>query len=332
MSGMISKKYIIRPLDVFEQSHVHIVHSKAKGVDLKNKVVNLENGGKLNYEVLIFSQGAKTNFFGLKNAEKNTLQFKNYQDVEKIQKIFSNALKNHNKKGGSCSLAIIGGGATGTELAFSFKDYVEKHRKEFPNVKEDQIKISIFQSPKHLVKGFHPSIGKIAEKEARRRNIELMTGKRVIDIKDNKLFFKEGKPIGADLVVWVAGVIPNIIPCSPELELNRGAIPVEKTLELKDYKGVFAIGDCNYSLDPDDKPYPTTAQTANQQAIHVAKNVDLFFEEKKLKKFNYRTRGVFLALGHNKTAAQAFGFVFGGKLASLMRDVYYRFIFSQLTK
>ena len=333
MSEMVHEKWIVTPLEVFESSKVHVILAKATNVDFKKKIIQLSNKEKVRYDYLIFAQGAKTNFFGLEVAKKNAMQFKDYEDAEKVKDRIKKAFSqiNYGKKK-NFKIALIGGGPTGTELAFAIRDYTKQHKKDYPKLDEKNIKITIYQSPKTLVPDFDERIIKIAHKEAERENIEIKSNHRVVDIKKNKLYFKEGKPESADLIIWMTGVTPNVIPCVPELKLERGAIPVKKTLQLKNHNNVFAIGDCNYSLDPKSKPYAPTAQNANQQAIHLSKNLKLLIDKKPLKDFNYKTRGVFLSLGYCKTAAQAFSFVFDGYLAWLMRDQYYKHIFRQLTK
>src|SRR3989344_1843200 len=207
------------------------------------------------------------------------------------------------KKNKKLSIALIGGGATGTELAFALKELILKNRKKYPNASiNNNVKISIYQGSGTIVKGSHPYIVKKAYEEAKLLNIKIFTNHHATDIKDNTIFFREDKPKKADIIVWVAGITPNVIEFDPKIGLQDNAIPVRKTLQLKDFNNAFAIGDCAFSLDMENKPYPKTAQIAVQQAFHVSRNIMFLIKNKKLKPFNYKIRGYFLALSHYKAA------------------------------
>ncbi len=304
LSESLHEKYVARPVSIFKDKNVHVIISKAKKVDLKNQIIFLKNNEKIKYDIVVFSQGAKTNFLKLKNAEKCCLQFKDYRDVEKLRNKVLSGLKSINgKKNKKLSIALIGGGATGTELAFALKELILKNRKKYPNARiNNNVEISVYQGSGTIVKGSHPYIVKKAYEEAKLLNIKIFTNHHATDIKDNTIFFREDKPKKADIIVWVAGITPNVIEFDPKIGLQDNAIPVRKTLQLKDFNNAFAIGDCAFSLDMENKPYPKTAQIAVQQAFHVSRNIMFLIKNKKLKPFNYKIRGYFLALSHYKAA------------------------------
>lgn len=331
-SESINKEYIVAPKTIFKQKNVEVVKSNAKKVDLRKQEITLQNKRKIIYDYIIFSQGAKTNFFGKEKLKKKTFPFKTEAQVENLKKQIKKAIsKINSKKLEEFKIAIVGGGATGTELAFAFRDYTKVHSiKE--NNSHKKIKVSIFQSGKNLVPYWDKKIIEMAEKAAKKEDIEVVTGKRTVNIKNKTLIFEDKTSYKADIIVWVAGVTPNVVETEQKLELKNGAIPVMKTLQLKDHENAFAIGDCAYVIDPKGKPYAPTAQNASQEAEHAAKNILRRINKKPLKDFNYKTRGVFLALGKNKTIAQVYFLVFDGILGWILRDSYYKFIFNKLTK
>src|SRR3989344_5211301 len=251
MSILENKKIAIIGAGVAGILALQLLKKKIKKVDLKNQIIFLKNNEKIKYDIVVFSQGAKTNFLKLKNAEKCCLQFKDYRDVEKLK---------------------------------------------------NNVEISVYQGSGTIVKGSHPYIVKKAYEEAKLLNIKIFTNHHATDIKDNTIFFREDKPKKADIIVWVAGITPNVIEFDPKIGLQDNAIPVRKTLQLKDFNNAFAIGDCAFSLDMENKPYPKTAQIAVQQAFHVSRNIMFLIKNKKLKPFNYKIRGYFLALSHYKAA------------------------------
>lgn len=333
LAGIVPEKYIVRPTKVFEHEHVHVIISRAETVDLKKQIVYLKNGQEVPYDTVVFAQGARTNFFGIKNAEKECLQYKDYDDVTKLrEQVIAGMRELNEKKKEELHISVVGGGPTGTELLFAIRDLIEEQDHWFPDVHLDKIKIHIFQGGETLCKGMHPKIIKKAHQIAREEDITVHVNARVVDVKNKTIFLKEGEPVESDIIVWAAGVVPNLIDLIPKIELDRGGIPVRQTLQLKDYDNAFAIGDCGSLLNPKGQKYPLTAQIATRQAVHAAANIVRLANQKPLKPFTYLTRGAFLALGHHRTAARVYFLVFSGMLAWILRDQYYKSIFRQLLR
>ena len=332
LSEMVPEKHTVRPTEIFKDRNVEVIISKAKKVDLKQQKIYLENKSKVKYDVIVFAHGARTNFFGLKNAEKNCFKFKDYQDAKKLRSKVLDSVKNINGKNRKLDIALIGGGPTGTELAFALRDLILRHKKEYSAVDISNIAISIFQGSETIVKGQHPWIIEKAQKEAEKFNIGVYTSHRAIGINNSTISFEDGSSAKADIIVWVAGITPNMIEFEPKIQLEKGSIPVKRTLQLKDFENAFAIGDCSLSLDPENRMYPKTAQIASQHAYHASNNIVHLIKNEKLKPFEYKIKGFFLALGNHKTAALAYFLKFNGILGWVLRDQFYKQIFRKLVK
>lgn len=317
--------------DMLKDNNVYVIISEVIKVNLNEKVVHLENNQKMNYDYLVFAQGAKTNFFGSESMERNSLQFKDYKDAIKLRNLILDKVESNDFN--KLKVAIIGGGPTGTELSYAIRDLLIHEKDNFPSVDvNNDIEITIYQGGDTLVKGLDPYLIKKAHEEADELNIKIVTNHHVSDIKENEMYFKEGGKEKADIIVWVAGVKPNIIDLEPKLELQRGAIPVSPTLQLIDHRNAFALGDCCLCFDANNEPYPRTAQIAIQQAYIIADNITSLENNNKLKNFDYNTKGTFLALGNNKAAVQAFFIKFNGSLGFKFRELYYKHLFKKLTE
>lgn len=98
---------------------------------------------------------------------------------------------------------------------------------------------------------------------------------------------------------------------------------VGKTLQLDEYPGVWALGDCAAIPDGANGFHPPTAQHAIREAKTVARNIVSALQGKPLSRFEFRTVGQLASLGHRKGVAQVFGFKFSGFVAWLLwRTVY----------
>jgi NADH dehydrogenase len=327
-SNTIKKNYSFKPTELTSEN-VEVIITEIDKIDLKNKFVKTQKQ-KINYDIIVFSHGAKTNFYSDKKLEKSCLEFKDINDTIILQnKIIKTAKKIRDKK---IKIAIIGGGPTGTELAFSLIDYIDQLKSEGMNISLDNFDISILQGGDKLIKGMPKYFINKVHKEAEKQGIKVFTNKYTSKIINDIIYFKDGKNIKSDIVIWTAGVIANKLNIIPTIETRNYSIVIEKTLQIKRYKNCFAIGDCSIFFDDDKKPYPKTAQVAIQQAKHLSKNIINYINNKPLENFSYKPKGVFLTLNNSKTLVNAKTLNFNGILGGLFRDLYYKHIFKKLKK
>jgi NADH dehydrogenase len=111
----------------------------------------------------------------------------------------------------------------------------------------------------------------------------------------------------------------NALPCAKE----HGKLVVNPFLEVPQFEGVWAVGDCAFALDPTGKPYPPTAQHAMRQGTTVARNIVATIRGRKKKKFEYSTIGLLAAIGRRTGVANILGVNFSGFPAwFLWRSIY----------
>ena len=125
-------------------------------------------------------------------------------------------------------------------------------------------------------------------------------------------------------MIWTAGVTPvNTIKRSM-FKTERGKIIVNDFLEVSDFPGVFAIGDCALFIDPVTKrPFAPTAQLAEAQAKVAAYNLHSMIKHQNLKKFEYQSRGQMAIIGKRNGVASIFGMNISGIWAWILwRNVY----------
>ena len=105
---------------------------------------------------------------------------------------------------------------------------------------------------------------------------------------------------------------------------ERGKIIVNDFLEVPEFPGVFAIGDCALFIDPTtERPFAPTAQLAEAQAKVAAYNLHALIRHQDLKKFEYQSRGQMAIIGKRNGVASIFGMNISGIWAwALWRNVY----------
>ena len=141
---------------------------------------------------------------------------------------------------------------------------------------------------------------------------------------DETVHCDDGELVPAATLVWAAGVSPSPILKDLPLELQRGRIVVDPTLEVPQFPGVWAVGDCATLIDPTSKqPYPPTAQHALREGRQVAKNICARMKGKPTTPFVFKMQGQLAAIGRRTGVARIFGLKFSGVLGWLLwRNVY----------
>src|SRR5262249_35704515 len=124
-------------------------------------------------------------------------------------------------------------------------------------------------------------------------------------------------------LVWTAGTSPHPLIQSLPCQSERGRLKVNPTMEVPDWPGVWALGDCAAVPDPEGKPYPPTAQHALRQGRVVAQNVAAATRGGRKQPFVFSTLGQLAAIGRRTGVANIFGFKFSGFVAWwLWRTIY----------
>ena len=86
---------------------------------------------------------------------------------------------------------------------------------------------------------------------------------RVVGATEHSVKLKDGNIIHTKTIIWSGGVAPSSLVSSLSCmhDSKSGRIIVDKYLEIPEYNGVFALGDCAFIIDPNTgNPYPHTAQ------------------------------------------------------------------------
>ncbi len=168
-----------------------------------------------------------------------------------------------------------------------------------------------------------PRLGAYARKKLAARGVELRLGTRVRGASAEGVELSDGSVVPTRTLVWTAGTTPHPLLATLPCKKEGGRLLVNERLELSEWPGVFALGDCAWIPDPTGKPYPPTAQHALRQGRVVAENVVAALRGGEKRAFTFRTLGQLATIGRRAGVAQIFGLRFSGFLAWwLWRTIY----------
>ncbi|SEA01090.1 NADH dehydrogenase [Porphyromonadaceae bacterium KH3R12] len=298
-------------------AHVYSVNGEEKYVET--------SVGRFPYDYLVIATGTRTNFYGNEQVEKNSLVLKStYQAINVRNAILYNfeKLLYAEKKDGLYNIVIVGGGATGVELAGAFAEMTKEILpKDYPNIDSDKVQVYLLEGSPHTLSNMSPFAQQYSEKYLRSMGVIVKTGTIVKDYDGTQVTLNSGEVIPTSNVIWSAGVTGNVIEGIPgDSVLPNGRIRVDRTNRVEGLHDVFAIGDVAYmETGQYPKGHPQLANVAIGQGKNLAKNLQKIVEGKTdLKPYEYRNMGTMATVGRNKAVVDLPFVKFKGRFAWLV--------------
>ena len=328
-------------LEYLAQAHWHhfkFRYGRVNQVDSKNKTVSIEptydiDGTeiiplrKIKYDTLVLSVGSTVNDFNIPGAKEFAVALDTQDQAERFhQKLHNSILRAQTQKGsvrpGQLEVVIVGGGATGVELAAELhKATREMTAYGLDRVNPDRdISISLVEASNRLLPALPVKISTSVESELRKLNVKLFLGERVTKVTKDGIETQSGKKIISSLVVWAAGIkAPEFLSHIKGIETNSiHQIKVESTLQSTSNTDIFAFGDCAACpVKPgSDLLVPPRAQAAHQQASMLYKSIKskVLKPNKALANYVYKDYGSLVNLGRYSTVGNLMGSLLGGSM------------------
>jgi NADH dehydrogenase len=346
-SGMIETRHVVIPIRTLCKKAI-FYEAQIKNIDPYGKIVTLtgtneRRGISLHYDFLVIALGSQTNFFGIDKMEERAYSMKTLNDAVVLRNRIIDMLEqaeNENDpilKKSLLTLVIVGAGFAGIETAGELNDFVQDARKYYPNIEKEDIRVIVLEAASFILPGFNEKLAKFTLEKLTRHGIEVKLGKKLSSFSGSEVIIEDvvdpnktpaSQPVIESIqtrtLVWTAGITPVDIIKKSVFKTNRGGIVVNEFLEAPDFPEVFAIGDCNYLLNPQtNRPYPPTAQSAEAGAKIVAYNLQAIIKNKEKKKFEFSSRGQMAIIGKRSAIATIFGLHLHGFVAWwIWRTVY----------
>ncbi|PIR04391.1 MAG: hypothetical protein COV59_00910 [Candidatus Magasanikbacteria bacterium CG11_big_fil_rev_8_21_14_0_20_39_34] len=301
-TGGISSDDIVHPIRESIGCCLSEFHeTEVESVSCEKKIVKTK-GGDISYDYLVISLGSQTNSFGIPGVLEHSYFLKTLEDafalknqiIDTIEK--AGAVEDKEEKKRLLTYAIIGGGPTGIELATEISEFIFGTLSRYykPEVIKN-VRIFVIQATGQILPGFPNFVRVEAEKALKREKIELLLNTPVEKITKKGIFFGENC-IETETAIWTAGVSPVSLGFDQDIEKEKGKIVVEPTLQVKNQKDIFVLGDMAY-FPTEDGCLPALAQVAVVQAKQAAKNIVALINGVAPQPFSFHSKGILLSLG-----------------------------------
>jgi NADH dehydrogenase len=216
------------------------------------------------------------------------------------------------KRSDGLDIVIIGGGATGVELAAELREASGAYAAYGFNRLQVQrdVRITLLEGASRILAPLPERVSASAARLLDERAIRVVTDCRVTQIDPHQVIDKDGHVYPSDICVWAAGIrAPEFLSSLGLPTTKAGAIEVDGHLQVRGVDGVYALGDCAACTDRDGKPVPPRAQAAHQQADYLVKTFMNMASGQPPQKeaYVYKDYGSLVSIGHRTTVGNLMG-------------------------
>ena len=274
---------------------------------------------ELDYDYLVLALGSVSNHFNTPGVAEHCIFLDSPAQAQRFNRHLLDAYLKLNSPAHpkeKLSIAIVGAGATGVELAAElYHAAAELNLYGFADLRQERLKINLIEAGPRILPALPERIANAAKLELEKLGVAVRTSTKVTAA-DSAGLQLGTEHLDAELMVWAAGIkAPDFLTTLDGLETNRlNQLLVQPTLQTTQDERIYAIGDCAGCPLPDGKWVPPRAQSAHQMASAVACNIMARLNAKPQRDFVYKDRGSLISLSRFGTVGSLMGNLIGGSM------------------
>ena len=303
LSGKVTAEEISGDLNEFaSRINAEFINDAVVNIDFEAKTVKTKEEREIAYDFLVISIGAEQTFFGIPGAEERSYSVNTLKGAIETK----NALDklDYSKK---ISIAVIGAGLTGVEVAGELVDYLRDRA---------SAKIYLVELMQRVLPAFPTeNVSNYAAKIISDSGVEILTDTAVQEVNEHEITFTDGTELPYDIIIWTAGIKPNSLLENLELGIpkEKGWLKVDPYLRVDGMKDVFAVGDTAY-VENEGVRSGQNVEEAERQGKLAAKNIIRTMKGKKLRRYRAKNTiqnpRAFISLGNDKAVMYFGGMMF----------------------
>jgi NADH dehydrogenase len=314
--GMLSPADIAQPIRSIMRDHknVDVVMDEVVGIDTASRRVKLKAGPIIEYDYLVVATGATHSYFGRDDWAKLAPGLKAIEDATEIRRRVLLAFELAERqmletgKHRDLSFVIIGGGATGVELAGAISDVARLYMtRDFRHIDPSSAQVQILEGSPHILAAYPADLQAMAVKQLTKLGVKVRTGTHVTDVQPGYVMVGDER-IDAMVTLWAAGVQASPLGKMLGVETDKkGCVMVDGHLNPAGHPEIFVLGDLAH-FEQGGKQVPGVAQPAMQMGDYAAKRIRMLIggpiPAKKDTPFHYFDKGDMATIGRSAAVAK----------------------------
>jgi NADH dehydrogenase len=327
--GRIHPESLVSPIAPLCKGSCEFLNAEVQGVDLDAKTLQTSEG-PVSYEYLVLNPGSVASE-PASDLLDHFQHFWSLDDALLLRRTLAESWRAATRPGarppaGSLTVAVVGGGATGVELAAEVAtlfDYLGKRSYRKP---AEEPRVVLIEATGRLMDWLDPYFDNVARKTLSDLGVEVRLNAPVQKASTDGVLAGEHW-LAAGTRVWTAGVeAPQLVKDLPGEHDTAGRVHVDQHLTLPTHPDVYVLGDAGVYTEPRLGPLPPTASVSVQQGPWVARDIKRRLRGAQSKRgrppFRFFDRGYVVSLGPESAVADAVGLKLRGPAAqALYRSV-----------
>jgi len=295
---------------LYRRTNVDVKMSEIVSVNLATRTARGKSGDVYQGDYLVLAAGAEANFLEVPGAEDHAFPLYSLRDAEKLRyrliEICEAAELHNDGSNQDIQVVIVGGGATGVEVAGALIDLMEgAPRHLFRNVDLGRGSVTIVDSGNTVLGPFKEQSQKYVTATLRARGVKFYFGAHVEEVTQKDVLLSDGKRIPSTVVIWAGGLKAARLSGALTLTAGKGGrVDVQPDLSVPGSPGVYALGDFSNCNDSNGHPLPQLGSVAKQAGRHCAKNILAAIKGKPQEPFHYFDTGIMAMVGRNSAVAE----------------------------
>ena len=281
--------------------------------------------GHLSYDYLIIATGTKTNYFGNKAIQSNSMPMKTVPQALDIRSLI---LQNFEKaaiadteeeREAYLNFVIVGAGPTGVELSGAIAELKNNILpRDYRDLNPNDMHIHLLEGAVRVLPPMSEHASKKAANFLDKLGVKVHCNTFVKHYDGTTVTTNSELKLESETLIWAAGVTGAPIQGLKAEALIQGAnrYKVNEFNQIEGHTNIFAVGDIALMASEDyPKGHPQVAQPAIQQGKLLGKNLLRLIDNKPMKPFTYRDKGSMATIGRNKAVVDLKHYKFGGFFA-----------------
>ncbi len=334
ISGSIGMLDVITPIRRL-CPNTNLYTRTIESIDLTHRSVQSTAGfgsraHHLHFDHLVVALGNVTSFAGSPGLAEYALPFKYLGDALTLRNRIIHTLEeadieqDREVRRALLTFVVAGGGFSGVEAVAELNDFVRAAARSFRNIRPEEIRVVLLHAGGLILPELPKSLAEFAQTLLMKRGVEIRFNTRLTGATVDMALLDGGGRIATRTLVSTVPSGPNPLVAMLPVKKERGRILVDANLEVPEYPGLWAVGDCAAIRDARTGDVcPPTAQHATREATCAAHNIVASIKGTEKKAFMFTALGKMGALGRRSAVAEIFGIKLSGFLAWwLWRTIY----------
>jgi NADH dehydrogenase len=275
------------------------------GLDPQRRLVFTDTGGQIGYDFLILCNGVTATYFGIPGAEKYAKTIYTRREALQVRDtLFANleAVDQNLPDTVEPVAIVVGGGATGVEMAGMLAEMRAAMQKTYPEIDVDRVRVILVEMTDDVLGPFAADMREYTARELRERGVELRLGTAVEEVHEDSVVLSDGERVPSAATIWATGVKVHDQVGAWGLPQGRGGrIQVEPDMRVVGHPEIFAVGDVAVSTEA---PLPQLAQPAIQGGRHAATQIIRLLAGMPTEPLRYKDKGTMATIGRSDAVVQ----------------------------